>query len=122
MSRAHDDSPSELALAFDGAVKSLRAVMQLSGRTPDQALMCSVNALATLLEAGGDGWMHRLIAAQAGYAVRNTGRTFLAEMQGYVMSDADRARYLLAWLANRECATSDVVAAMERCATGVPSH
>ena len=61
----HDHDDHDFAYASDNALKSLRAIFMLAGRTPDQALADAVAVVVSLLDHGGAGWIERLIDAQA---------------------------------------------------------
>jgi hypothetical protein len=93
------------ALAQENAVKSLRAIFLLSGRSPDQALRSAVAVIVTLLDHGGPGWLERLIEGQASAGVRLAAMHAAQDLQARALPERVQAEMLLACLARQAMAT-----------------
>ena len=111
--QARLDPLHDFALAQDNALKSLRAMFLMTGRSPEEALGAAVALMITLLDNGGPGWLDRLIRAQESSAVRMAARFAAHEMETMAVPERRRAEMLLASLARQSLVAEvfDAVAA-----------
>ena len=110
-----NDTPlrSEFASAHDNALKSLRAIFLLTGRSPEEALQAAAGVIVTLLEHGGTGWIERLIEGQSPAQLRMMARFAARDMALHEVDARTRAQALVVCLARQAMATEvfDAVAA-----------
>ena len=107
------DARTDFECASDNALKSLRAVFLLTGRTPDEALHAAATVVATLLDHGGTGWIERLIESQTSSRLRDLARFAAEDLAAREVDAQTRARTLLVCLARQALAADvfDAVAA-----------
>ena len=101
------DPRTEFAHAHDNALKSLRAVFLLTGRSPEDALHAAAGVVVTLCEQGGPGWIERLIEAQASSHLRMLAQVAAQDLSAHAVDDRTRAHTLVVCLA-RQAMASDV--------------
>jgi hypothetical protein len=106
-----DQDNREFAHASDNVLKSLRAIFMLTGRSPDEALVDAVTVVVALLDNGGDGWIERLIDAQASAELRMMARIAARDLEMREVDARTRARVLLLCLA-RQAMTAEVFEAV----------
>jgi hypothetical protein len=107
-----DDRP-DFVRASDNALKSLRAVFLLTGRSSEEALAAAAGVVATLLDHGGPGWIERLIESQTSEWLREMARFAARDLDEREVDASTRARTLLVCLARQALASEvfDAVAA-----------
>jgi hypothetical protein len=107
------DARTDFVCASDNALKSLRAVFLLTGRSSDEALAAAASVVATLLDHGGAGWIERLIESQASARLREMARYAARDLEAREVDPHTRAQTLLVCLARQALAAEvfDAVAA-----------
>ena len=103
----HDHDDHDFAYASDNALKSLRAIFMLAGRSPDEALVDAVAVVVSLLDNGGKGWIERLIDAQDSAELRMMAKIAARDLEMRDVDSRTRSRVLLLCLA-RQTMLSDV--------------
>jgi hypothetical protein len=107
----HDNDDHDFAFASDNALKSLRAIFMLAGRSPDEALADAVAVVVSLLDHGGAGWIERLIDAQASAELRMMAKIAARDLELREVDARTRSRLLLLCLA-RQALLGDVFEAV----------
>lgn len=97
----HDQDDHDFACASDNALKSLRAIFMLAGRTADQALVDAVAVVVSLLDHGGAGWVERLIDAQSSAELRMMAKIAARDLELREVDSRTRSRVLLLCLARQ---------------------
>ena len=97
----HDQDDHDFACASDNALKSLRAIFMLAGRTADQALVDAVAVVVSLLDHGGAGWVERLIDAQSSAELRMMAKIAARDLELREVDARTRSRVLLLCLARQ---------------------
>ncbi|KGQ20520.1 hypothetical protein LF41_1057 [Lysobacter dokdonensis DS-58] len=110
------DARTDFVCASDHALKSLRAVFLMTGRSPDEAVRHAAHVVATLLDHGGAGWIERLIESQASAQLREMARLAAEDCAADDNCAKTRAQTLLVCLARQALAAEvfDAVAARTR--------
>jgi len=108
-----DDVESALADVYDAAVRCIRSVLQVSGRSPDDALLAAISLTVSLLNHGGPGWEERLSLSQTKERAIAPAFLTLQETDIFSMDERDRGDLIAAWLAEHDAAAYEVLLRMQ---------